>query len=69
MNTARVVAAVMRARVHCRQFHRRQCIPASSRQITSPGSGCSSTGSPLLVVSNGSSPAARTVLPAGKGSA
>jgi len=58
-NTARVVAVVSRVRVHCRQFQRRQVTPASSRQTTSPGSGCSTTGSPAAVVSNGSSPAAR----------
>ena len=44
MNTARVVAVVMRVRVHCRQFHRRHVTPASSRQTTSPGSGCSTHG-------------------------
>ena len=41
MKTAFVVAGVIRVRVHCRQFHWRQVTLASSRQITSPGLGCS----------------------------
>ena len=60
MKTAFVVAVVIRVRVHCRQFHWRQVTPASSRQITSPGRGCSVAGSPCAVVPNSSSPAART---------
>ena len=44
MKTAFVVAVVIRVRVHCRQFHWRQVTPASSRQITSPGLGCSMAG-------------------------
>ena len=59
MNTALVVACVIRVRTHCRQFQQRQVTPSSSRQITSPGSGCSITGCPSRMVSNGSSPAAR----------
>ena len=60
MKIAFVVADVIRVRVHCRQFHWRQVTPASSRQITSPGFGCSTTGSPCAAVSKSSSPAART---------
>ena len=60
MKTALLVPVVMRVRVHCRQFQRRQVTPSSSRQTTSPISGCSTTGSPPAVVSKGSVPSART---------
>ena len=60
MNSALVVPVVMRVRVHWRQFQRRQVTPVSSRQTTSPASGCSTAGSPPAVVSNGSLPSART---------
>ena len=60
MNTALTVVPVIRVRTHCRQFQHRQVTPASSRHTTSPGSGCSVTGCPSRMVSNGSSPAART---------
>lgn len=56
MNPTRRVAGSMAVRVVWRQFHRRQVMPVSSTQIGSPGSGCSITGSPWLVVWNGSSP-------------
>jgi hypothetical protein len=59
MNMALVVACVILVRTHCRQFQQRQVTPSSSRQITSPGSGCSMTGCLSRMVSNGSSPAAR----------
>jgi len=60
MNTAQTVPVVMRVRVHCRQFQRRQVMPSSSRHTTSPASGRSTTAAPLAVVSKGSLPSART---------
>ena len=60
MNMALTVEPVIRVRTHCRQFQQRHVTPASSRHTTSPGAGCSVTGCPSRLVSNGSSPAART---------
>ena len=60
MNSALVVSGASWVRRPWRQFQRRQVTPASSHHTTSPGSGCSTTGSPSATVSNGSVPVART---------
>lgn len=55
-----VLPSVIRVRTPCRQFHRRQVAPWSSRQMTSPGSITSDFGSPFWAVSNVSPPCATT---------
>ena len=60
MNTALVVVVVRRVRCTAASSSAGRSLPASSRHTTSPTSGCSITAAPESVVSNGSSPAART---------
>jgi len=60
LNSALLVSVVIRVRLHCCQFQRRQVTPMSSRQTTSPVSGCSTIGWPAAGLSNGSLPSALT---------